>query len=279
VTWHSATLVACRPQHTAWSLLMTSLTRSQAAQLARGMLACATRRHARPQHPPLTALSLTALPSPLSCAGACRPLGASAQGSRPAACPQLHHAQRHALNCITPSTGAGGVGASVMLGSCYAASRSPRAALAAARVPCELASMRRPCCAAPRSLRGAQAAAWVLCGLACMRRPCCAAARAAASHFGSRLGTLRAHMHAQTLLCTTTAVASHSGSGLGTLRARMHAQALLCCSAVTARRLGSGVGTLRARMQAQPLLCCSPVTAGCPGSGMGTLRFACTRRP
>ncbi len=113
------------------------------------MLACATRRHARPQHPPLTALSLIASRRP------CRaraPAGLWVPARKA-------HAQRHALNRITPSTGAGGVGASVMLGSCYAASRSPRAALAAARVPCKLACTRRLCCAAPRSLRGAQAAA------------------------------------------------------------------------------------------------------------------------
>ena len=164
MTWHSATLVACRPQHTAWSLLMTSLTRSQAAQLARGMLACATRRHARPQHPPLTALSLTALPSPLSCAGACRPLGASAQGSRPAACPQSHHTQhwcrrrwrqRHAwilLCSLTLAAGSPGSGAGTLRARIHAQALLCSATVAA-------------------------------------RRP------------GSSLGTLRTCMHAQTLLC------------------------------------------------------------------------------
>ena len=195
MTWHSATLVACRPQHTAWSLLMTSLTRSQAAQLARGMLACATRRHARPQHPPLTALSLTALPSPLSCAGACRPLGASAQGSRPAACPESHHTQhwcrrrwrqRHAWILLCSLMLAAGSPGSAA-GS--PASSHPRAGLAVQRHGrCE-APRQQPgysadlhACADPAVLqrgrpRATLAAGWVPCELTCMRRLCCAPPR------------------------------------------------------------------------------------------------------
>ena len=104
------------------------------------MLACATRRRAWPQHPPLPAPSLIASRRP-SRARAPAALWVPARKAR---------AQRHALNRMTPRTGGDGVDVSVMLGPCYTTSHSPRAAPAAARVPCELACMRRPCRAAPR---------------------------------------------------------------------------------------------------------------------------------
>ncbi len=81
-------------------------------------------------------------------------------------------------------------------------------------------------------------------------------------------------MLAQALLCCSAGAASHSGSRLGTLRARMHVQVLLCATMVATSRPGSGVGTLRAGMLAQTLACGTLAAVSRPGSGAGTLACA-----
>ena len=243
------------------------------------MLACATRWCAWPQHPPLPALSLTALPSLLSCAGACSRLGASAQGSRPAACPQPRHSQ----------CGAGSVGVSILPGSCYAASPLPRVAPATAGVTlrarmhaqallCGTAVAARR----PMQRHGYPASSHARAGCAVLQRGCReplrqqpgypassrARAGSAVRHHGRCEASMQRHGYpASSHARADTAVLHRScrgpGSGMGTLRALMHAQTLLCCIMVAASHSGSGMGTLRARTHAQTLLCGTMVTASC----------------
>ncbi len=167
------------------------------------------------------------LPSPLSCAGACSPLGARAQGSRPAACPQSHDTphwrrrrrrQRHAwtlLYNLTLAASCAGSGAGTLR----------------ARMP-HTVTARHPG-SGLGTLRARMLAQALL---------CCSAG--AASHSGSRLGTLRARMHVQVLLCATMVATSRPGSGVGTLRAGMLAQTLACGTLAAVSRPGSGAGTL-----------------------------------